>query len=1090
MASPVRPRFEDTFSSPVATSPSAGYPFPDASQRQYGPRGLLRRGSTASSITSIGGALDTGSINHPTIAETSQNAISTILQHPIMRTGLSASTAVPTTGYKAPTHRDIPPVALTNIPHIEAKAFQPYLAQVGSLYEAFQRARNEGEGETSLFQRDKKDTRNEEWEAILAKRLQRPGHSRTGSMSSTTSTPLDMPQPKRRQSGQRRHAVTPLSTIPTVYSEEDFHLENPRTFDIVSEHSEIVRDPSGAPSGRKSLATNAILQEKLSWYMDTVEVHLINSISTASKSFFSALGSLRELHNEAADSVNRIQKLRKELAKLDKEMAIDGLKVVNLKQRRDNVRQLAQAMMQLEDIVKSVQGVEAMVENGEIDQALNDLDEVEALMAGRESRLSNSNEHIQYQRRDLRRIKALEGAFDDLTQLRYRAGRGFEARFHGSLLTDIRRHVDQTEISATLQRWGVAYTRLKPGQRRAPSAFPGYMSIGPELRAELEAEMRGLSRARYTTQAATTFRAIVLRETKSMIRKHLPSSNDDDNISTVSASTTGGRGMSQQEKSSILARNLRALDADDWYQMLATIYTNISEGLRRLSVQVKILLDITSNLPEHMLKSPPTSPDPSSLERIRSPPAGRARAASSVQAEMQQVLDLSSLLGEGVDLAQAQITKVVRVRSQQNAELPLADFLKYFTLNRLFADECEAISGRSGTALKSVVDSQIKDFVARFGDSQKHDIIKVMDSDKWDAKDFGEHENELLSRVIQGSTSDAQPWVESTMIWQLSTNGLNDSNGSATNGTAGTTAKVRSAVVDEQKYILPESALAMLRSMETFQHLAAGIPSMSQEVATLLLESLKLFNSRSSQLILGAGATRSAGLKNITTKHLALSSQALSFIVALIPYVREFFRRHLPSSTASHIMTEFDKVKRLFQEHQNGIHEKLVDIMSGRASMHVKSMKNIDWEEAAKNKAVSVSPYMETLTKETGTLQKVLAKHLPEPIVAGIMIPVFSSYKEQWTSAYNDVTIKSAAAKERLLADAEFFQSRISKIDGSADLGEQIVKVVQAKSVSNTVTPSPAPAAVSRASGQDAETHEEESSTEIKGHIKEEESNT
>ncbi len=112
-------------------------------------------------------------------------------------------------------------------------------------------------------------------------------------------------------------------------------------------------------------------------------------------------------------------------------------------------------------------------------------------------------------------------------------------------------------------------------------------------------------------------------------------------------------------------------------------------------------------------------------------------------------------------------------------------------------------------------------------------------------------------------------------------------------------------------------------------------------------------------------------------------------------------------------MTEFDKVKRLFQEHQNGIHEKLVDIMSGRASMHVKSMKNIDWEEAAKNKAVSVSPYMETLTKETGTLQKVLAKHLPEPIVAGIMIPVFSSYKEQWTSAYNDVTVKSAAAKER-----------------------------------------------------------------------------
>jgi len=123
--------------------------------------------------------------------------------------------------------------------------------------------------------------------------------------------------------------------------------------------------------------------------------------------------------------------------------------------------------------------------------------------------------------------------------------------------------------------------------------------------------------------------------------------------------------------------------------------------------------------------------------------------------------------------------------------------------------------------------------------------------------------------------------------------------------------------------------------------------------------------------------------------------------------------------------------------------------------MHVKSMKNIDWEEAAKNVSVPVSPYMETLTKETGTLQKVLAKHLPEPVVAGIMIPVFASYREQWTNAYRDVTIKSGAAKDRLLADAEFFRSQINKIDGSGDIGEHIVKVVQTKPILNAVVPPP-----------------------------------
>lgn len=1000
---------QDSVVSPAAASPSIGYPFPYTPQNQQRPqRGSFRRGSTASSIASIGGALDTGASTRNAIPELGQNAISTLLQHPIQRTGLQPHTSLTSSGFKAPTQRDIPPVTLTNIPHIESKAFQPYLAQVGSLYEAFQRAKSESEGESALFQRDRKDPRNDEWQAALPRR---PGSSRTSSVSSLLTSPVETPSPKRRSSGQKRSTITPLSTIPAVYSEEDFHLENPRTFDIVSENAELVRDPKATPTGRKSLATNAILQEKLSWYMDTVEVHLISSISTASKSFFSALGSLRELHAEAEDSIERIQKLRKDLAKLDKEMALDGLKVVNLKQRRENVRKLAEAIMQLEDIVNGVRECEEMVQKGKIDGVLDNLDDVERLISGKANLHDSPTANPRYERRDLSGIKALEGAFDDLGQIRIRIGKGFESRFHGSLLGDIRKHVEKTNTSTTLERWGASFSRPKPGQRRAPSAFPGYMSIGNDLRSELEAEMKGMARAKHTTPAATAFRGLVLREMKTMIRKQLPSSNDDDAVSTISASTYGGRGLSQQEKSSILARNLRALDPDDWYRMLASIYTNTSEAMRRLSAQVKVLLDITSNLPESNVKSP----DP---ERAFSPRAGgRPRSTSSVQQEMQQALDLSSLLGEGVDLIQNQLTKVVKVRSQQNAELPLEGFLKYFALNRLFADECEAISGRTGTGLKTVLDSQIKEFVSRFGEIQTGNVIKVLDADKWDAKDFGDAENLVLSRVQAGSTDDQSAWLESTKVWESQKPSEPAVNGKPINGTSmpSKDVKLRLATLDEQKYVLPESAAAMLFSIEQFEHLAAGIPSMSSEVAASLLTTLKFFNSRASQLILGAGATRSAGLKNITTKHLALSSQALSFIVALMPYIREFFRRHISQSMAQQTMSEFENVKRRLQEHQMAIHEKLVEIMSGRAAMHIKSMKNVDWEEAAKNKSVPVSPYMETLTKETATLQKVLAKHLSEPVVAGIMGPVFQNYRSSWEKGFGEVELHSEAAKDRFV---------------------------------------------------------------------------
>lgn len=838
------------------------------------------------------------------------------------------------------------------------------------------------------------------------------------STSSRASSPYDTRGRKRSSGRGRGHGVTPLSTIPPVYFEDDFHLENPRTFDVVSEKSEVVTPPKipakdgqtengtvvEPAQGRKALATNAILQEKLSWYMDTVEIHLISSISTASKSFFTALGSLRELHSEAADSVKRIQVLRKDLQKIDREMALGGLKIVNLRRRRENVRMLADAVSQLLDVVQSVSRCEELVDNGNIEEAADGLEEVEKLMAGEHTLASSgdADESQEHPRRpiDLRRLKALDGAADDLAQLRNRIGVGYETRFLSDLLGDLRQHVENVPLDATLQRWGSSFQRQRGAPRTGAASTPAYMNFDDQLRSQLHLHLAGLARARHTTPAATAFKSAVIREMKGLIRKHMPSSSDDDNESMVSVATHRSQQRSQQEKSSILARNLRALDAEDAYNMLAQVYAGISEALRRLSVQVKVLLDIASGLGTPPPAGSKSSPDPQG--------GSDRRAAATVlaQDEILQVLDMSSLLGMAVDTAQQQVNKVLKVRSEQTSSLTKEEFVKYFTLNRLFADECEAISGRSGTALKTLVGNHIRDYINRFGDTQRHRIIQVMDADRWDAKDFGEAEDAILKRILDASTKDIESWVDASKIWMAKdSNHKNSSEQSLVNGSG--KEKVRSAEIDEQKYILSESAMAMMRTIEEFQFLMANIPNMIQDIAPGLLETLKLFNSRSSQLILGAGATRSAGLKNITTKHLALSSQALSFVIALVPYIREFVRRHAPSSS---LLGDFDKVKRLFQEHQSGIHEKLVDIMSSRSTVHVNAMKKIDWDA---NGNTGVNPYMETLTKETGTLHRVLSKHLPEMTVSMIMDPVFRTYREQWTKAFEEVSVDTEAGKER-----------------------------------------------------------------------------
>lgn len=1065
----VSPRFSlDSPSDPISPSVHRNafpFPTPDASPKpgltgRYKPR----RGSSAStrSVGSIGGSLDTPHRRGSTVRETSQNAISTLLQPPIVRTGLMPHThaQAAATGFKAPTTRDIPPVTLTNVPHVPPENFRDYLNRIGPLFESFQRGRAEPE-QPAWLRKDKDLEKTEALERRFSKDSAPPtpidptSPSISRQPSAANLSPLDSPAgPRRRSSAnfrRNRNEPTPLSTIPDVYFDEDFHLENPRTFDVVSERSEIVRPPSGSrppeqkvangspQPPRKALATNAILQEKLSWYMDTVEVHLINSISSASGGFFTALSSLKELQTEAEESVAKIQGLREDLRRLDSEVAVSGLEVAAKRRRRENVRKLRAATAQVQSVVETVKKADTLVDDGLYEEASDQMDRVGRLVCGKQEPGQESQELI-----DLRPLKALQGLDTGLQELQLRIGTGFANRFTNILIEDLRRHLDKVPSSDTLKRWS--------RQRGIP---PTYMETDDKFRDQLRSALSGLSRAGHTAPATAAYREAVNKEMKAIIRKYLPSSSDDDADSMISVSTRGGKQLSQQEKSSILARNLRALDAEDAEKLLVNIYTSVGEALRRVSTQTKILLDVTSSMQAPEPKSPPRSPNMSSMDAQVANGAPLAPKPSP-QEELSQALDMSSLLGQAVDTAQTQITRVLKVRNEQSVRLPRELFLRYFNLNRLFADECEAISGRGGSVLKGIINAQISGFVQSLGSFETERVASILDRDTWNAEDFTDEQNVVLQRILASMSKDPLEWGAGTApLWEepgsaTEANGeTSEPNGTeaeaaSVNGTGQTASKVQAkpAHVDETRYILVSSASSLLSTIDTFLSLTAVLPSMTPQISTSLLDVLRTFNSRSCQLILGAGATRSAGLKNITTKHLALASQALSFIIALVPYMRECIRRHVPSGQAG-ILAEFDKTKRLYQDHQSGIHDKLVEIMTSRSNSHVKTMSNTKFDsQAADDKP---NAYMETLTKETLTLHRVLSRHLGEVDIGLIMRQIFTSYRDQWTKAFEDVGINSPAGEKRLLRDAEALESKLGKIEGFETIGREIVGVVRAR---------------------------------------------
>ncbi|CVL07204.1 related to VPS54-subunit of VP51-54 complex, required for protein sorting at the yeast late Golgi [Fusarium proliferatum] len=941
-----------------------------------------------------------------------------------------------------PTGRDIPPVTLTNIPHIDSAQFDSYVSQMGPLYERLQRLKESEdepwtESKTGNFVKGRQldDSRQ-------TARLSAP--SRNDSVSSLTSanTPFVGSYYEQASSGfnPKGHRAPSLSIVPDIYFSGDFHLENPRTFQVVSERSEVVPQNAGKANNTlaptKPLATNAILQEKLSWYMDTVELHLIHSISMASTTFFSALGSLKELHSEAVESVEKIITLRKDLASLNQDIVVKGLELSQKRQVRRHLQLTSDAVLQLKYIMDKITYCKSLVDKGEVEKSLVELDVIESLTAGERGEVSEDEALMNFELRDIRGATALQGAANDLMALRSRAAKVFESRIHSMLINDLQRHSQSVSKQEVLLRWEAASLRAKGGYAQKPSALPTYMTQTTDLRTALMPNIHGLYRCGSMSTAIQGYRELVLREIRNVVRRSLPSSADDTESVTSASTISGGRSRTTQEKSFILAQNLRSLEAEDAEELLSGLFISIAETLRRLKTQSSLLLDIAC------LIENPDSADPIKSPKITSPisssnPAGSVSMFGALE-EMHVALDLPNLLSHGVNVSHEKIIKILRVRSEQTKSLPLPYFIRYYALNLFFINECEAISGQPGMSLKAIINGHTQDFIQAHGDRENQALAQGMGADLWRDTGFTPKYNGILQQILECSTIDPEAWTETSRVSAPIAQDKDDITDNAEEMISKD--KLRGATIEQQTFLLPKSAILCLEGISHFLRLICGIPSLAPAIASSLVSYLQLFDSRCRQLILGADALRSAGLKNITTTHLALTFQALSFISTIIPHIREFVRRYAPANPT----TEFDKVCSTFQEHQDGICQKLVEIMGSRARMLSKKSLEIDW---GKEIADDVRKYMVDLIRDTSKLYKALSKRLPEEAVQLVMVRVFASCREHLGTAFKEAILETESGRDCMLSDVKHLDENFSKVNGFDDLGAYLIEIIKSKEV-------------------------------------------
>ncbi|GAA6004655.1 hypothetical protein JCM10207_000969 [Rhodosporidiobolus poonsookiae] len=624
--------------------------------------------------------------------------------------------------------------------------------------------------------------------------------------------------------------------------------------------------------------------------------------------------------------------------------------------------------------------------------------------------------------------------------------------------------------------------------------------------------VRALVRAEGMDSAVAAWRESVLREVRALVREHLPttgtpSPEDEDQFAQAAIRAVSKQSIDLgtiSEKSLSLAKKLRALPHADFLALADETYLGLLACIEVVDLHARVLLELVvqSRAEEQARKARRRRPASDPLQQQQQPvsPSGAtlavpgatpaptvtvsapadtraAPSAASTTSEDSSTLltEISDVVSAVAELANVRFSKVIGVRTEVHAHLSLADFVAIFDRSWRFVLACEVVCQRMIVGLRGAMVGQAKAFLQTFHQRQITDSAKVVEEEQWAAAEVPAQVQRMVEVIVRAAMADPVELLlgERRAARAIATvddqqaNGTDtSSNGAAEGeGSNGVEADEKAAVpgpakqvdIEGRQFFVVPAGLTTIGVLVEYLKVLLNCPMLTTDCMSKIIEFMKAFNSRTCQVVLGAGAMRSAGLKNITAKHLALASQALSVMVSLIPYIRECVRRHLNPKQAV-MLTEFDKLKRDYQEHQHEIHAKLVAIMSDRLQVHSRTLESINWEEPSP-RPESPNTYMEGLVKEHLTLHKVLSRFLQPETVQHILSQAFAGLDARLGEVLGGVELRSLLAKERMLVDVRYLREKLGDLKGLEEQGpgKDLEALVQSK-------PLPKPAVVPRPS--------------------------
>ncbi|XP_037399508.1 vacuolar protein sorting-associated protein 54 isoform X2 [Pygocentrus nattereri] len=719
-----------------------------------------------------------------------------------------------------------------------------------------------------------------------------------------------------------------LEQVPKIFMRPDFVLNDPATFNAVLPWSHF--SVAGGKNSRDG-ASSRLLQEKLSHYLDIVEVSIARQISLRSEAFFHAMSSQHELQDRLRETEVAVVKLRARTAAMQRVMCRGPLLALRDAVTRSNCAKLHGKLKLMAAVQQTQPTVQLLLSTSEFVGALELIATTKEVLQ-QELQGIHSFRHLGSQLCEMEKLIDKMMVADFTTYSRSDLNRSFEDdsqvlekdRLQSLVFGLLRqRKLDFLDIYSE-EMMQSAKGIVRQCVLRSVSQIE---EIDTDAVVKLQDQMRLMTFAQWFDLLQNVFEHFVLfltriKATLNVIRnvvlEVLDSCQRNRLVDASSAAAHGNCGENEDEdEEDSGSSGLRPGEAELAYLTHEGLFISdaLNEAERRSSTAVQAKAqtraetsgsDSASGTTESSSSREQTSNTTSSL-----PTGGTISIEDLMPSDLELgrvANNIQELLYTASDISHDRCVKVLLAKAKDGSleRLSSAEFVCVSRAVEGFVKDTEALCSRRSVSLRGALQSQANRFVHRFHEERKTKLSLLLDTERWKQAEVPAEFQHLVDSIADGHITlpERKP--------------------------AGTEDKKPSdfLLVDGQKYAVVGTVLLLIRIFLEYCQCVNDIPSITTDMLTRLSDLLKHFNSRSCQLVLGAGALQVVGLKTITTKNLALVSRCLQLVVHYIPIIRAHFETKLQPKQYS-VLRHFDHITKDYNDHIAEISAKLVAIMDG-----------------------------------------------------------------------------------------------------------------------------------------------------------------